>query len=462
MGAKGASSIFGGVLSRELLGTNPILGGLALYVSYKASDKVIDNKENDEVIKEIFEQLKKCIEHKIYKPLNSFDWNKLNYESKPAKDISDSIKILKANLPMRNNSNIIDSFKDYIYDNTPLKKALSKSIEIINKDSEETIKLIFILSDGESTDGNPNDLKYLLNKKNVYIISCYFSSNKVKQPKQLYFHRPIGTNGLAQLYDLATEINPYSPIFDMLEERGWKVDYTKKSKLFVQANNIEVFEEFFGVVNSFVNGNNILGNMIAKIELDDYISSYNKNHRINENQNGQPTCWCHSLAKVIEYASHRIYRGKYLDTYPYPVFSDLKNYLINKYNANGKSDYKMANILDEILPKYFLRYSYYNTYNIQEDKIKTALMRGRPLVLTYFLSAKQWWNFENFFNNNKKGILNKEIVNKNIPKYLYENIKDSRHAVILIEYNEDGFVCLNSWGKDFGDNGKFRIKNLNV
>ena len=63
----------------------------------------------------------------------------------------------------------------------------------------------------------------------------------------------------------------------MLEERGWKVDYTKRSKLFVKANNIEIFEEFFDVVNSFIKGYHILGNMIAKIELNDYISSFNKN-----------------------------------------------------------------------------------------------------------------------------------------------------------------------------------------
>ena len=289
-----------------LFGTNPILGGLALYASYKASDTIIDNKENDEIIKEIIDQLKKCLQYKLYQSLSSFDWNKLNYESKLAKDVSDSIKLLRDNIPMRKNSNMMNIFADYIYDNTPLKKALSKSIKIINNDSEETIKLIFLLSDGESTDGNPNDLKYLLNKKNIYISSCYFSSDEVKQPKQLYFNRPFGSNGLNYLYDLATEINPYSPIFDMLEERGWKVDYTKKSKLFVKANNIEIFGEFFDVVNSFIKGDCILGNMIAKIELNDYISSFNKNNRISENQDNLTTCLCHSLAKVIEYASHRI------------------------------------------------------------------------------------------------------------------------------------------------------------
>ena len=64
----------------------------------------------------------------------------------------------------------------------------------------------------------------------------------------------------------------------MLEERGWDIDYTKKIKLFVKANNIEIFEEFIDIINSFVNGNNILGDMLSKIELNDYINLYNKEH----------------------------------------------------------------------------------------------------------------------------------------------------------------------------------------
>ena len=69
-----------------------------------------------------------------------------------------------------------------------------------------------------------------------------------------------------------------------MEERGWDIDYTKKSKLFVKANNIEIYEEFFEVLNIFVNGNNILGDMISKIKINDYINIYNKDHSINENQ----------------------------------------------------------------------------------------------------------------------------------------------------------------------------------
>ena len=120
----------------------------------------------------------------------------------------------------------------------------------------------------------------------------------------------------------------------------------------------------------------------------------------------------------------------------------------------------MMKILDQILPNYYLRYSAY--YKIQEENVKKALMIGRPLVYTYKFTAMQNANFQQFFRENKTGILTKEILNRNIPYNSYKRFKEGGHAVILIEYNEDGFVLLNSWGEDFGDKGKFRIKILDV
>ena len=95
-------------------------------------------------------------------------------------------------------------------------------------------------------------------------------------------------------------------------------------------------------------------------------------------------------------------------------------------------------------------------------------MKGRPLVLTYKLFPNQWKNFKIFYKNNKKGILTKEYINKEIKeikeinmnlrniilyylqklKMMINNIKEEEkafgHVVIIVEYNEDGYVCLNS------------------
>lgn len=163
-GVKGGATLAAGALSL----VNPFLGAVAAGVTYYFADNKISGTENDSIINEINQKLKKCIMHKLKEPLNSFEWDKKNYQSKPAKEVLNSIKILKDKIPSRNN--IIDSFSDYIYGYTPLKKAIEKTYEIIKKDSENTIKIIVILSDGLSTDGNPNDLKNLIKQKKIHIL----------------------------------------------------------------------------------------------------------------------------------------------------------------------------------------------------------------------------------------------------------------------------------------------------
>ncbi len=45
-------------------------------------------------------------------------------------------------------------------------------------------KVIFLLSDGESTDGNPtNNVINQLKKTNSYLISCFLSSEEQNYPK---------------------------------------------------------------------------------------------------------------------------------------------------------------------------------------------------------------------------------------------------------------------------------------
>ena len=86
-------------------------------------------------------------------------------------------------------------------------------------------------------------------------------------------------------------------------------------------------------------------------------------------------------------------------------------------------------------------------------------MKGRPCLCNFYLNEKKWQNFFEFFENNPKGILTNQIINKPV-----NNIEDKPgyHAVVLVEIEENCLKFLNSWGKGFGDNGYFRIENENV
>jgi len=77
-------------------------------------------------------------------------------------------------------------------------------------------------------------------------------------------------------------------------------------------------------------------------------------------------------------------------------------------------------------------------------RIKEDLVSG-PIVACFYVYA----DFGNFFSNNPTGV------------YHYNGIDTlvGGHAVVIVSYNEDEqyWLCKNSWGENWADNGYFRI-----
>lgn len=108
---------------------------------------------------------------------------------------------------------------------------------------------------------------------------------------------------------------------------------------------------------------------------------------------------------------------------------------------------------------------------------KDALNKRRPLVCRFSLKKNQWDYFSDFFDkgeNKSKSIMRKMIRPEG--KSGYEEPGDASHAVSLVGYEEDPLsslflnslgtgtclLFLNSWGRNWGDKGYFRIQDVNV
>ena len=160
------------------------------------------------------------------------------------------------------------------------------------------------------------------------------------------------------------------------------------------------------------------------------------------------TCYAYAAATVLHLAMHQI---KDRDD-DYPKFEDLKNQMIEIYDEQGATTIA---VLEQICPLYRLRVTEGNS-----KEALSAVAAKRPVLTTFSLNGKQWDAFSNFFDVNPRGILSEEDLQKTCN--VEHPSESGGHAVVLTSYSIESLVFMNSWGKEWADNGFFSIANSKV
>jgi hypothetical protein len=144
-----------------------------------------------------------------------------------------------------------------IYGATPMSAVASAILETfrnipISRDKKED-RLVLIVSDGDSTDGNPTSIFEEIRSLGVTIISCFVSSHDVADPRRLHVERQKQWEaGATLMFDIASTVPADGEFAGYLRSHGW--DVTPHSRLFVQSNHSIVLDEFIGVVRSYFEG----------------------------------------------------------------------------------------------------------------------------------------------------------------------------------------------------------------
>lgn len=141
----------------------------------------------------------------------------------------------------------------FIFGNTPMCEALRKvkgRFESERARSSADEQSVFLLvSDGESTDGNPTSVAADLFQLGVTVIGCYITDHDVIEPRVLASQPVSGwPKGATDMFRMSSIVDDDSELAHHLLREGWRIP--KGARAFVQANHSDLLEELVAMALS--------------------------------------------------------------------------------------------------------------------------------------------------------------------------------------------------------------------
>ena len=352
---------------------------------------------------------------------------------------------------------LLQRVEPYIYGATPLYQAIRTATKCFEKHAstfQSHKKLLFVLSDGDPTDGGENDSAAIkkvatrLENAGVTVVGCFVTQSKTIQPRQMF--SKMNTNwdsGSKFLFSLSSTITTQSIPRTMFVKRDWSIDFeNNETRLFLQVNHPDHLRDACDLARNVVCSQEALSDLLADVDLDVYINQSVRDYEAQEKQEGH-TCYAHASATVLHLTMKQIH-GPENDV---PTFVELKDEMIGQF---GKEAFSITTALKKMCKKYHLRYKPVDLKGAME-----AVASSRPVVATFKLTRKEWDRFKEFFITNGKGILTKKEIDITARP---SNPKRFGHAVVLTSFNSEYLRLLDSRGSDWADKGFIKVQNADV
>ena len=203
--------------------------------------------------------------------------------------------------------------------------------------------------------------------------------------------------GATRLFKMSSSMHNTKPPVSYFVDAGWELPTSGESKLFLQANSLDLVDEFCKIIFSHMENNtcvDALIDILASVSVADYINVKNSEFKPKD-QSGK-TCYANAIAAVYHLAMCRIVDREG----GVPKFEEiLQDVTIFDENVGGNTKF----VLEKTCSKYGLKFT-----EVDEKHARIALNERRAVVARFAFNHRQKRKFGEFFMNNRSDILKSE------------------------------------------------------
>ena len=279
----------------------------------------------------------------------------------------------------------IDSVSSYIFGETSMVTALKEAKEIFDSHADINQKVLFVFSGGVATDGNPIDIAQELKSSNVTIVTCYLTSDSIPEPEGLVdTEDPSWCKCARDLYHMSSAMPNTSIPITYLIDYGWKLPLSGESRLFVQANSLDVADKLCKVaVSQLMPNTDPLIDLLGKVSLATYIKQSNDDFQAQQ-QIGA-TCYANAIAAVFHLAMRRICNREG----GIPEFETIRDRITQAF---GKEAANTEAVIEKVHKEYRLEYC-----KVDEKGARQAINERRPVIARFSWKGNQEEMFKRFY-----------------------------------------------------------------
>ena len=307
---------------------------------------------------------------------------------------------------------LFDHLTPYIFGLTPMVESLNQAKKIFYQNNNSVDKkVLYILSDGYPSDGDPLPIAQELRNAGVTIITCFLTDNPNKIPKKLMDSKHFdceANEGATKLFKMSSGMHNTEAPVSYFVDAGWELPTSGESKLYLQANTLDLVDEFCKIVFSHMENKtcpDALVDILAHISVADYINVLNCEFE-PKRQRGK-LCYANAIAAVYHLAMSRIIDRKG----GVPKFEDILQ-SVTFFDRSNSGNTKF--VIERTCFQYRLRFN-----EVDEMHAKKAVNERRPVIARFKFNNQQYGEFGKFFKENPKGILKSQdltgLCNNDIP-----------------------------------------------